>query len=100
LARGKRGGGLILGRILAVEGAAASGGIAAIGVDNAFPAGEPAIAIRSADDEISGGIDQKIARSLWHPAARQRGSDRILDHIADHSGRIFLAVAILRVVLG
>src|ERR1700756_1124314 len=75
-------------------------GIATIGIDNDFPTGETAISIRSADNEISGGIDQKIAWTLRHPAARQRRSHCILDHIADHSGRIFLAVAILRVVLG
>src|SRR6516225_6601202 len=89
-----------LGRVLAGESAAAMGGIAAIGVNNDFPPGETAIAIRSADDEISGGIDEKIARPLRHPAARQRRSHGILDHVADHPGRIFLTVATLRVVLG
>ena len=61
-----------LGRVLAGERAAAMRRVAAVGVDDDLAAGEAAIAVRAADDEIAGRIDQEVARLLRHPAFRQR----------------------------
>ena len=47
-----------LGRVLPGEGAAAVPGIAAVGVHNDFPAGEPGVGRRAALDEAPGGVDQ------------------------------------------
>src|SRR6478672_9764415 len=52
IARGVSGRAVDLGRILAGEGAAAVRGIAAIGVDDDLAAGEAAVAVGTADDEI------------------------------------------------
>ena len=46
-----------LGRILAREGAAAMRRRAAIGVDDDLAAGQPAIAVGTADDELAGRVD-------------------------------------------
>src|SRR6185369_5374262 len=45
------------GRVFAGERAAAVAAHAAVGVDDDFPAGETAVALRAADDEAAGGID-------------------------------------------
>src|SRR5690606_11692057 len=50
-----------LGRVLAREGAAAMRGRAAIGVDDDLAAGEAAIPVGSADDELACGIDPPFA---------------------------------------
>ena len=73
--------------------------IAAVGVDDDFAAGEATIAVRSANHEIAGRVDQEVGRLLRHPAFRQCGLDCVGDQILDHAGRIFLAVAALCIVL-
>ena len=47
-----------LSRVLAGEGAPAVPGIAAVGVHDDFPAGEPGVGRRAAFDEAAGGVDQ------------------------------------------
>src|SRR5262245_36384903 len=89
-----------LGRVLAREGAAAVRGVAAVGVDDDLAAGEAAVAVRTADYEVAGRVDEEIGWALRHPAVRQRRGDRVLDHVLDHARRVLLAVAGLRIVLG
>src|SRR5581483_950174 len=72
-----------LGRILAGKRAATMRRIAAVSVDDNFAASETAIAVRTTDDEISGGIDEEVTWALRHPAAWQRRGHRILDHVTD-----------------
>ena len=57
IARGIGGRAVDLGRVLAREGAAAMRGRAAIGVDDDLAAGEAAIAVGAADDELAGRVD-------------------------------------------
>ena len=52
------------------ESAAAVTGISAVGVDYNFPAGQSAVAVRSADYETSRGIDKEL-RILIHHFLRQ-----------------------------
>jgi hypothetical protein len=59
----------------------------------------PAVAVRAADDEIAGWVDEEIGRLLRHPALGQCGGDRIGDHLPDHIRGIFFAIASLRIVL-
>ena len=88
-----------LGRVLAGERAAAVRSVAAVGIDDDLAAGQPAVAIGTADDEIAGWIDQEVGRLLRHPAVRQRGGYSGLDQVLHHRRRILLAVAGLGVVL-
>ncbi len=46
------------------------------------------------------GLTRKSDVLLRHPALGQRGSDRVADQVLDHAGRVFLAVAGVRIVLG
>ena len=82
IARGVGGRAVDLGRVLAGEGAAAMRGRAAIGVDDDLAAGQAAIAVRAADDELAGRIDVPDA-SVGDPARRQRLADKRLDDLAD-----------------
>src|SRR6185437_16682059 len=61
-----------LGRVLARERTAAVTGIAAIGVNDDFAAGEAAISNRTADYEPAGGIDVVLG-ALVDPLRRQNG---------------------------
>ncbi len=60
-----------LGGILAGEGAAAVGEVAAVGIYNDLTAGQTGVAVGAADDEIAGGVDVdvgNICRSHTVPA--------------------------------
>ncbi len=46
------------------------------------------------------GLTRKSDGRLRHPALRQRRFDRVGDHLLDQAGRVFLAVAAVRLVLG
>ena len=46
------------------------------------------------------GLTRKSDGLLRHPAFRQRRFHGVGDHLLDHAGRVFLAVAGLRIVLG
>ena len=83
IARGIGGRAVDLGRILAGEGAAAMRRRAAIGVDDDLAAGEAAVAVRAADDELAGRVDVPD-RLVGDPALRQRLADVGLD---DRRGR-------------
>jgi hypothetical protein len=71
IARGIGGRAVDLGRILAREGAAAMRGCAAVGVDDDLAAGQAAVAIRAADDELAGRVDVPDG-VLGDPALGQR----------------------------
>ena len=75
-------------------------GVTAIGIDDDLAAGETAVAIGAADDEIAGRVDQEVGRPLRHPALWQRGFDRGRDHVLDQARRVLLVVAAFLVVLG
>ena len=74
IARGVGGRAVDLGRVLAGEGAAAVRRRAAVGVDDDLAAGEAAVAVRAADDELAGRVDvpDGLARD---PAVGQRLED-------------------------
>ena len=62
-----------LGRVLAGKGAAAMRRRAAVGVDDDLAAGQAAVAVGAADEELAGGID--VPDGPWRdPAFGQRGS--------------------------
>ena len=49
-----------LGGVLAREGTAAMGSPASIGVNDDLPAGKTCVALRTADDELAGGVDVQV----------------------------------------
>src|SRR6185312_13816803 len=100
IARGVSGRAVDLGRVLAGESAAAMRGVAAVRVDDDLASGEAAIAVRAADDEIAGRVDEEIGRPLRHPAFRQRRFNRVGNHLLDQPRRVLLAIAAFLVVLG
>ncbi len=100
VARRIGGGAIDLGRVLAGEGAAAVRGIAAVGVDDDLAPGQAAVAVRSADHEIAGRVDQEVGALRRHPALGQRRGDGVADQVLDHARRVLLAVAGVGIVLG
>jgi hypothetical protein len=60
VARGVGGAAVDLARVLAAEGAAAVRAGAAVGVDDDLAAGQAAVALRAADDEAAGRVDQVL----------------------------------------
>jgi hypothetical protein len=66
-------------RVLAGEGAAAVGRRAAVGVDDDLAPGQAAVALRAADDEAAGGVDQVLDLAL-DQLLRQHRLDDVLDH--------------------
>ena len=100
VSRGISGRAIDLGRILPRERSAAVWRVATIGVHDNLAAGEAAVAVGPADDEIAGRVDQKIGWLLRHPALRQGRFNRVGDHFLDKTGSILLAIAALRIVLG
>ncbi|OMP13799.1 hypothetical protein COLO4_00928, partial [Corchorus olitorius] len=82
-----------LGRVLAGERAAAVRRGAAVGVDNDLAAGQAAVALRTADDEAAGRVDQVFG--VLQPFLRQHRLDDFFNH------RLFdLLVLHFRRVLG
>ena len=79
-----------LGRVLAGEGAAAMGRCAAIGVDNDLAAGEAAIAVGPADDELARRVDVPDAVLRDRQRVAQRLADVGLDDPADVVGGLLL----------
>ena len=71
IARGVGGRAVDLGRVLAGEGAAAMRRRAAVGVDDDLAAGEAAVAVGTADEELAGRVDVPD-RLRGDPALRQR----------------------------
>src|ERR1700734_1774141 len=59
VSRGISGRAVHFGRVLAGKSAAAVGRVTAVSIDNDLTAGETAIAIGAADDEVTGGVDQE-----------------------------------------
>ena len=57
-------------------------GSPAIGIDDDLAAGQARIAIRTTNDEIAGGIDQKVVRAN-HPAIRQNVGNQRCHQVAD-----------------
>ena len=78
VARGVGGRAVDLRRILAGKRAAAVRGRAAVGVDDDLAAGEAGVAVRAADLEAAGRIDE-VPRALQH-RRRQHRLDDFLDH--------------------
>ena len=68
-------------RVLAGERAAAVRAGAAVGVDDDLAAGQAAVALRAADDEAAGRVDQVLG--LLQPLLRQHRLDDLLDHRLD-----------------
>src|SRR6185437_1171189 len=88
-----------LGRILSGERTTTVGRVATVRVDDDLTAGKTTITVRSADHEVAGRVDQEVGWLLRHPSLRERGLHGVRDHLLDQAGRIFLAVAALRIVL-
>ena len=72
-----RGGAVDLRRVLAAERAAAVPGRAAVGVDDDLAAGEAGVALRAADLEAAGRVDEDCER-------RPTASSTVLEHRTDH----------------
>ena len=81
-------------RVFAGERAAAMRGCTAVGIDNDFAAGEPAVALRPADHEAAGGVDEVFGVGGEH-FGRQHGFDDVLNH-----GLAQFFMADRRIVLG
>ena len=58
-----------LGRVLAAERAAAVPAHAAVAVHDDFAPGQPGVALRPADDETAGGVDEKLRLLVEHDAS-------------------------------
>eukprot|EP01137_Pigoraptor_chileana_P029047 Opistho-2@13734 len=86
-----------LGWVLAREGTAAVRAGAAVGVDDDLAAGQAAIALRAADDEAAGRIDQVLG--VLQPFLGQHRLDDLLDHRLDERGLHLAAVAHFGAVL-
>ena len=84
-----------LGRVLAGEGAAAVRGRAAVGVDDDLAAGEAAVAIGTADEELAGRVDVPD-RVLADPALGQRLAHVRLDDLAHLARRQILDDVLVR----
>src|SRR5581483_9492094 len=82
-------------RVFAGKGAAAVTAHAAVGIDDDFPAGEAAVALRAADDEPARRVDviDRVARQIL------RGNDG-LDHAVDHGVAELFVVDFGRVLRG
>ena len=61
-----------LGGVLAAEGTAAVPGIAAVGIHYDLTAGQSAVAVRSADYETSGRIDEEFGVCIDHVCGQKR----------------------------
>ena len=72
-----------LGRILAAEGAAAVTAPAAVGIDDDLAAGQPAVAVRTADHEPAGRIDVIGDLAVDQLLRQQRLDDVLDDEVAD-----------------
>src|SRR5262249_43903299 len=82
-----------LGRILAAERAAAVAAHAAVAVDDDLAAGQAGVALRSADDEAAGGIDEELG-VLRQEVLRQNFFDDLFNaEILD--GRMLDVVGVL-----
>jgi len=66
--------------------------VAAVGIDDNFPARQAAIAVGTADHEIPGRVHQKVRGPLRHPALRQGGLHRGGDLSLTMPGVYFLAL--------
>ena len=97
VARRVRGGAVDLARVLARERAAAVRAGAAVGVDDDLAAGQATVALRAADDEAAGRVDQELG--FLQPLLRQHRLDDVLDHRVDELLLHVLAVAHLGRVL-
>jgi hypothetical protein len=75
-----------LARVLAAEGAAAVRAGAAIGVDDDLAAGQAAVALRPADDEAPGRVDQVAC--VFSQVGRQHRLDDVFDHGLDELGHL------------
>ena len=69
-------------------------GCAAVGIDNDFAAGKPAVALRPANHEAAGGVDEVFGVGSEH-FGRQHGFDDVLNH-----GFTQFFMADRRIVLG
>ena len=70
-----------LGGVLAGEGAAAVGEIAAVGIHNDLPPGQAGVAVGTADDKMAGGIDEDIGNGVYIKAvlSKNRGNNILPD---------------------
>jgi hypothetical protein len=80
VARGIGGRAVDLRRVLAREGATAVPGGAAVGVDDDLAAGQAAVAVRAADDEAPGRVDQVAGVAGGQQFLRNHRLDDLLDH--------------------
>jgi hypothetical protein len=82
-----------LGRVLARERATAVRAGAAVGVDDDLAAGQAAVALRAADDEAAGRVDQ--VAGFLQPLLGQHRLDDLLDDRFGERGLHLVAVALL-----
>jgi hypothetical protein len=80
------------------ERAAAVRAGAAVGVDDDLAAGQAAVALRAADDEAAGRVDQVLG--VLQPFLGQHRLDDLLDDGFDERGLHLVAVALVGAVLG
>ena len=73
------GGTVHFGRVFAGERAAAVRSCASVGIDDDFTAGQTAVALRTADDEAAGRVDQ-VFGFISQQFRRQNGLDNLLNH--------------------
>ena len=68
--------------------------IAAVSVDDDLTAGQAAVSVRAADDEIARRVDQEVARLAGHPAFRQASSTASLIISLTMPGAYFLPLRV------